>query len=1412
MRRLTLVVAMAAVLVGSASSVLAGFKLDPKEYFPVSQVRPGMVGYGLTVFRGVKIEKFQVRVISVMPQQNSGRPLILVMMSGGPITDRHANIIAGMSGSPVYINGRLLGAVAYGDSGPKEPVGMITPIEDMVDSLDPMLPAKPSFPFTAPAGGVDGTYAELPAMSSARLLPVFASGFGARSLGRLNEWLKPYGITAMSGPGAGGGGGEAPGYFPKGASLAPGGAIAVSLMQGDVDVTAIGTVTYRRGDKILAFGHPFLQIGPTEYPASTAYIHDVFSSTTRSYKMGSPIKTVATIQQDQPFAVGGLVHRLPHMIPLTVHVTDRNTGRRHDFHMQMVNHPVLTPGLVVSGTQEVVDRLRAFPGDAMATVKMTVYPEGMPPITRTNTVFDPGSIGTASTGDVLEAMALLSRNPFQPILIKKVDIAVDIHNGHNTANVERAWIEKDKVEPGETITIQAVIKPYMGRPETRTLKVKIPENSPNGQAQVVVFGGQTGYGRIAIGSPAGGGVTASASVANVKQLMAKFVERERNDDLGVRVLMPGTVVTVDGQRLSGLPDSIADVMKSTKSSSTRLERDELRLTERVPYVLSGQQMLVVNIERKNAVEKSGAASTTTSTTTSATVSSDSSDDSSDTGVAAYASDLQPALAAFGLGGLARYAETQKPPAKDAPKPTEPKPAADKPGNAKPADAKPADAKPADAKPDEADADKDGKGPGRLASMWKQATKTQFETGDLTGVSVSSTGDVLLTPKLVAVADVKRPYIWSVLPMGDGSTLVGTGHGGEILRVAADGKTTVYADTDELEIQSLAHEALGRVYAGTSPNGRILVVRPDGTTLPYFETGERFVFAMATAADGTLYAATGPHGKIFVIAPGAKGRELCTLPETNVVSLALAADGSLLAGTSPDGLVYRVTPKGDATVVYDAPEANVNAVASDAAGNVYAATSPAGKVYRILPNGRAETLLDKPDNTVLSLVAQPDGVVYAAGGKKLYRIAPDKTVTSMDNDDQNQLVALAMAPDGTLRAGSANTGVLYRVETAKTGTYLSPVHDADPRAVWGRLEWQADVPQGASLAVETRTGGVSQPDKTWSAWSAPITSAMGAPITSPAARFVQYRATFRAAADGGSPILHWLSMRYLTDNRPPTVKFTDPKEADLWSGKKTVKWTGADPDSDQLNYTLYASSDDGATWKTLNTAAEAKDTAVKPAPKDVPTAPAADDPASKAKKEARDAETMKQVDAELEKYPDLSPDMKTAVQQTSASALKASAKDVIPEEKAANDNLTKSSYSWDTASMPDGVYKLKVVATDKASNPATPLSAEDVSMGLRVVNAKPKVTITEKDTKIGADLTVALSGDARTVLADIVRVSYRVDKGTWMSAIAADGIFDSPSEGWKIVTDALTKGDHTIEVKATDEADNFASATTKVTIP
>jgi hypothetical protein len=276
-----------------------------------------------------------------------------------------------------------------------------------------------------------------------------------------------------------------------------------------------------------------------------------------------------------------------------------------------------------------------------------------------------------------------------------------------------------------------------------------------------------------------------------------------------------------------------------------------------------------------------------------------------------------------------------------------------------------------------------------------------------------------------------------------------------------------------------------------------------------------------------------------------------------------------------------------------------------------------------------------------------------------------------------------------------------------------------------------------------------------------------------------------------------------------VKFTDPKDGDRWSGKKTVKWTGTDPDSDLLTYTLYLSGDGGTTWKTLNTTTSAAKKA-EPATPETPKTDAekAADAAAKAKQDAKDAETAKAIETELGQYPKLSPEMRASILAVSKTALSTNPKDAA-KEAAANGSLSKSTYSWDTDTEKDGTYRLKVVATDKASNPANPLSDEMLSGPVIVSNAKPEVTIFERNTTV-AGAVATLQGDAHSGSMAILRVSYKVDDGEWMAAIPVDGIFDSPDETWKIVTDDLTPGEHKIEVKASDEVSNNGSATTKVT--
>lgn len=1407
-------------VLAAAPAPLPPFKLSPSEYFPVSQVKPGMTGYGLTVFKGVKISRFGVKVVGVMPQADAGRPLVLVMLSGGPITERKANLIQGMSGSPIYINGKLLGAFALGETTGTEPLGMVRPIEDMVDAFDPHLPTRPVFagalpgtsgavPMLAPgAGPVDaGAFKPLP-------IPIVGAGVGQKSVDRLNAWLAPLGsrAVAVAGPG-GGSGSQLPSYFPRGIRLEPGSSIAVSLMQGDVDYTAIGTVTYRKGNRILAFGHPFLQLGPAEYPASTAYIHDVFSSIVVSHKIGSPIETVGTIQQDGPFSIGGLIHRLPHMVPMTVRVDDENTKRVRNFKVRMVDHPMLTPALVLAAGQELIDRVRAYPGESMVDVSFTVRPEGYAPITRSNTYFGPSTPSDVALDDLNQSLTILARNPFEPVRIQSVDLKVRIHGGHNTATVERAWVEKNKVQPGDTLTVQAQVKPYKKPSVTRTVSVKIPENAPNGAAQVVVFGGVTGFGGVTNANApiVGTSVSTSTAVANLKQYIRTFEEREKNDELGVRVLLPGSAVSVDGQKLSGLPDVLASVMKSTKASSTRLERDDVRTAEKTPWVLAGAQILNITIEKKNTVEKAAKPVITVDTSASDASDSDVSDGADTSSDSGDEGDSGAGMAFMGraLMSIVPFADPAPKPAEtikvETTTKTDDKAAADDKDKKPSTDAKPTEkaGETVTSAPDKAE------GPGRVATLWRQSTAEHFKTGKLSDAAVNSNGNVEVTGKLKAMSETTRPYVWAVLPEAGGGVLAGTGNGGDILRIAPTGASRVLANAGDLEVHALARDRAGNVYAGTGPNGRVMKVAPNGKVTPFFKTGEKYVLALVMGPDGSLYAGTGPEGKLYVIPPDGKGRELARLPEAHVMSLAVTKDGDLLAGTSPDGLLYRIRPDGTASVIFDAAESTVSAVAVDADGDIFAATAPKGKVYKVHANGRGEALLDKSDGDLLALVADKDGDVYAAGGPTVYRITADKVVAALDNDDQNQIIALGVGEDGTLYAGSANTGVVYRAEGARTGTITSAAHDAGLRARWGRIEWLGDVPEGAGVSIQTRTGDVAQPDSTWSAWS-DATAAMASAIASPPARFIQYRATLTSAANGESPVLRSVSLRYLTDNRPPTVKFTDPKDGDRWSGKKTVKWTGSDPDGDLLTYTLYVSGDNGATWKTLNTTTSVPKKS-EPAKPEAPKTDAekAADAEAKAKQDAKNAETTRLIETQLNTYPKLSPEMRDSILSTAKTVLATNPKDA-GKETPQTALLSKSTFSWDTDTEKDGTYRLKVVVTDKASNPATPLSDEALSGPVIIANAKPDVSVFERNTAVAAGV-ATLQGEARSPSMAILRVSYKVDDGEWQAAIPVDGIFDSPNEKWKIVTDTLESGEHKIEVKASDEVGNHGTAETKVKV-
>jgi len=1401
-------------------------KPDPKEYLPVSQIRPGMKGYGLTVFKGTKIDRFEVEVIDVLKNSNmaNGRDLILVRMSGGPITERGANIIAGMSGSPVYINGKIVGAVSMGFLFPKEPIALVTPIEDMFDAFDPNLPDKPmmatGWPQTenGPASSLAVVKSLLPTPRASGicnlLTPFFVSGLSARFMNKLQEEFGPLGMQFMVGPGSG----SVP--APSGADIRPGSAVGVGVVIGDINVVAVGTVTYRKGDHVLLFGHPLdmiegLQLGAVEFPMMSAVVHDVFSGMQRSVKLSSPGQVIGTITRDRPWSVAGVIGKMPNLIPVTVNVRDTTTGRSKTFNLRTVSHPLLTPLYVILGAGEAVYRMHSFAGDCMAKVRMEVSAEGFPSITRENLYFASLFLDSAATDDLAELLLRLYRNAFGPVPVKSVKLDVELYPGRKTIRVERIYLDKDRVEPGETVKVGVVLRPWKGEPFVRTLELKVPYNAPEGRTTLSVYGGSMGFvlpvQTGTTGTVTTGTVSGPAEV-NVAQIIRRFLEKDRNDDLVMKLYLNTPSVNIFGERLLNLPAPIASIMASSKSTGFRGERDEVKTSVRMDALVEGVQVIQLTVQRKSMQERSSGTTPPsqpsspppppgTSRTGSATALDDG-DEEEET--ALQTSDNPDDIVYTAAGGS--ESRQRRPSGQQTPS---------RPGEApRQESGSQAEAPKPSSQPE---TQPSGKEPGRTAVVWTQRTRTDFLKGEARGAGVTSLGDVRLAAAFKPVETFPNDtYVWSIQPDGKGGVYLGTGNFGRIYYRSKEGKLDLVYDSSELEIHALAMDKQGNLYAGTSPNGLVLKITPDGQASELFKTGERYVLSLAVGEDGSIFAGTGSNGKLFRITPDGKGELFFQSPESHIMCLAVDKDGNILAGTADKGLLFRISKTGRAKVLYDADDGCIGALAVSSSGDIYIGTAPKGLLLKIPASGGDPKTLHQANASILGLTADGAGV-YAAAGTKVYRVTADDTVIELDNKDQNQLLCLTQDGQGHLYAGSGNSAALYEANTAALkGTYESAVHDAGGVAQWGRIRWQASVPSGTKIEVQTRSGNVADPDSSWSPWS-PVYKASNERIQSPPARFIQYRVSMESSSAGVTPELKSVSITYLPENRPPTVSFTAPMPGDIWSGVKTISWSASDPDKDTLTYELYYSRDGGATWERLRDG-ETTTEERQPAPSERPTA--SEDQKQAPKQPIPTAEEIiAQVNKELDKDGSLTPEDRRLLNAVLPSVVnealsQAEPRPPAPPAAAARREppkpITVTSFRWDTTKLPDGEYLLKVVASDKRSNPNGFKTAEKITGPVIIANEKPKIQILKSSLKQKDGGEFSFEALATSKRMSITAVSFRVDSGDWYAAEPADGVFDSPEERFIVTTDPLPPGNHTVEVKVTDSAGN--SATQKVPVP
>lgn len=447
--------------------------LAKEPFFELEKVKPGMKGKGYTVFSGTKIESFDIQILAVVEGDVGRDKLILVKLSGKPL-EESGGLAAGMSGSPIYIKDRLVGAISYGFENADSFLALVTPIESMLKLLPPV--KKTVLYHGKPL--IIGEGRLRPVVS-----PVLVSGMGRRGFDTLKAALEPYHFKPIF-------------FFGSKRSqvntgfvtLKPGSAVAVQMVSGDYQVSAIGTVTLVEGDNFLAFGHSFTNKGRVDYLAFQAEILHTIKSQVMSFKIGLPLQITGRIIEDRQHGLLGRFKEFPSMIPVvvTVNDSDRNLTRTSSF--QVIDNESMYKDLVISGVTDAIDQTIDRVGSGTALVKLQIeYENGNSPIIREN-LFYGKDIAVSCLQDLRDLLDLFTTNEFSKIAVKSIQVTVDIQKKQSSARIIGLETDQPKAKPGDKVKLRAVVRTYRGQTLDVPFEIKLPSNIGPGKLTLTVHG------------------------------------------------------------------------------------------------------------------------------------------------------------------------------------------------------------------------------------------------------------------------------------------------------------------------------------------------------------------------------------------------------------------------------------------------------------------------------------------------------------------------------------------------------------------------------------------------------------------------------------------------------------------------------------------------------------------------------------------------------------------------------------------------------------------------------------------------------------------------------------------------------------------------------------------------------------
>jgi hypothetical protein len=581
------------VVVLAVSALVAGLPAQSKT-FPISELKPGMVATGRTVFQGDQLEEFKAHILGVLHNSiGPRRDLILARLEGGPLAN--TGVIAGMSGSPVYIDGRLVGAVSYslGDFS-KEPIAGITPIEEMIS--DATLPgarraqvarAELTLPVTqeglreslrqafswirpfadSPADvrviGGGSVNAGIATLLRPIATPINFSGFDTGTIDPLVSVFRELGFTPVMAGAAQLGSQSSVASAPSSSSttpLRPGDPIGVALMNGDFEVGATGTVTEVDGNRVYAFGHPFYGLGPTQFPMTRAHVITVLPSLANSMKIASTGDIIGVVQQDRATSIAGTLGPGPSMIPISLTLNSER-GTRKRFSIGIVKDQLFTPLLAYVAILNTLTSYERQNGVGTYTLRGAARVKNHNDVAFED-LFTGDQPSTYAAASVVAPLNVLLRNAFEDVEFEGLNLEIEGSEQPRSATLERVWIDGTRTRAGSTVDLRILLRTYRGEEVTRSIPVQIPANARGSVSIMVADAARLSQfeARELQVQP--------LQATGVPQMIRVLNGARRNNRLYVRLVTRDGGAVVKGEPLAALPASVLAVMESDRNGGS----------------------------------------------------------------------------------------------------------------------------------------------------------------------------------------------------------------------------------------------------------------------------------------------------------------------------------------------------------------------------------------------------------------------------------------------------------------------------------------------------------------------------------------------------------------------------------------------------------------------------------------------------------------------------------------------------------------------------------------------------------------------------------------------------------------------------------------------------------------------------